>query len=662
MQLASEHGGFPPLISRARACKEADSNPVKSYVEILNSSSPRSAKKSFAEEVAEMASPYQFALIGKFTSSRPAQVVSALFVAASIIGSPLKVDEATADGLRLSMARECYVNGNKPLPVWREIKQGVNSVGVEVKEHLDGREVSGPRMVKDMDLVDANVVMPDTLITERKVWKQKKNSNYIPISEDLAKFEIGNNEFVGCDDNDRSKSHTEVEVGVQCSREKGLKSISGSRNLKSVEKVFMAQKKVSEIVVAVSVIQELVCIWDPIQENDGHGGKALSGDVEGADFSVSFKEVEEVVDNGPAIPTRRDSLNNGKSVQPKKAGLDTGQAFNKRNTKSKFQKASSSNNGLDEHSARVIHNPTTVNEFNDFSMMAGLLDAGFVGDKFTWTNSRVWKRLDRVLISPSWNDEEFLVRVEYLNKPASDHYPLLISFLGIGSIRLQSKHWRLKAHLKCWNVDVFGNIHEKVKEAEDGFSEAEKTFDTYPSVEIELKCLSVKPSCLMDEKGWSRSKLENVLPVVIVKEVVDVLVQKDEADKQIWKLSSDGKFSTNEANAAADYLANLAFSFPSDRVSLAADYLANLAFSFPSDRVSLAADYLANLAFSFPSDRVLMSHDVDTKLRGICKVDRMGIPYIRVSSEKETGKVEEDYDSGAVVFLEYGFLLVDEWK
>lgn len=54
-------------------------------------------------------------------------------------------------------------------------------------------------------------------------------------------------------------------------------------------------------------------------------------------------------------------------------------------------------------------------------------------------------------------------------------------------------------------------------------------------------------SSFLDEKGWSRRKLENVLPVDIVEEVVNVLVQKNEVDKQILKLSSDGKLSTKLA-------------------------------------------------------------------------------------------------------------------
>ncbi|KAK4383932.1 hypothetical protein Sango_3107000 [Sesamum angolense] len=34
-----------------------------------------------------------------------------------------------------------------------------------------------------------------------------------------------------------------------------------------------------------------------------------------------------------------------------------------------------------------------IDDFNDMMIDTGLMDAGFEGDPFTWTNKRVWKRL-----------------------------------------------------------------------------------------------------------------------------------------------------------------------------------------------------------------------------------------------------------------------------
>ncbi|KAG6491487.1 hypothetical protein ZIOFF_052838 [Zingiber officinale] len=86
---------------------------------------------------------------------------------------------------------------------------------------------------------------------------------------------------------------------------------------------------------------------------------------------------------------------------------------------------------MEEHSAGVLARPGAMEDFNNFIMLAGQVDAGFVGDRYTWTNNRVWKRLDRVLLSPSWGSLDFTVRVEHLSRAASDHCPLLPEAEGL---------------------------------------------------------------------------------------------------------------------------------------------------------------------------------------------------------------------------------------
>ncbi|KAG6488356.1 hypothetical protein ZIOFF_049599 [Zingiber officinale] len=170
---------------------------------------------------------------------------------------------------------------------------------------------------------------------------------------------------------------------------------------------------------------------------------------------------------------------------------------------------------MEEHSAGVLARPGAMEDFNNFIMLAGLVDVGFVGDRYTWTNNRVWKRLDRVLLSPSWGSLDFTVRVEHLSRAASDHYPLLVEFRGFqkprasfrfqrmwvwhrdfmqtvrlnwclpsvaqGLQRLQMKLRRLKEHLKWWNMEVFGNIHDRVLQAEEGMAAAEQAYDRGPT-------------------------------------------------------------------------------------------------------------------------------------------------------------------------------------
>ncbi|XP_074559236.1 uncharacterized protein LOC141815220 [Curcuma longa] len=198
--------------------------------------------------------------------------------------------------------------------------------------------------------------------------------------------------------------------------------------------------------------------------------------------------------------------------------------------------------GPTEHSLGKVAKPGATRDFNNFIMLAGLLDAGFVGDPYTWTNNRVWKRLDRVLLSPSWSGKNFGVKITHVSRAMSDHCPLLLSFpafglpkssfrfqnmwirhagflltvrlnwalpcSGTGMQKLQIKLRRLKEHLKWWNAGVFGNIHEKVQVAESNFALAEKNFDANPSLEnkVEMaKTQAVLQKVLyMEEDFWKQ--------------------------------------------------------------------------------------------------------------------------------------------------------------
>ncbi|XP_073152283.1 uncharacterized protein [Henckelia pumila] len=156
-----------------------------------------------------------------------------------------------------------------------------------------------------------------------------------------------------------------------------------------------------------------------------------------------------------------------------------------------------------------------MHNFSEFIVEAGLIDAGYVGPYFTWTNSRVWKRLDRVLISSAWSENFNYFKVEHLHRGSFDHCPLQISapFLPkpTSSFRFQNMwilhpdflqtvrlNWnnpcsdrgmlwmvaklkRLKHHLKWWNRNIFGNVFDEIKGLEKLASQAEDHFDRDPS-------------------------------------------------------------------------------------------------------------------------------------------------------------------------------------
>ncbi|KAL0300009.1 UNVERIFIED_CONTAM: hypothetical protein Scaly_3063100 [Sesamum calycinum] len=183
-------------------------------------------------------------------------------------------------------------------------------------------------------------------------------------------------------------------------------------------------------------------------------------------------------------------------------------------------------------------------DFNDMMIDTGLMDAGFEGDPYTWTNKRVWKRLDRVLYSKEWTDTYNSTRVQHLPRRLSDHHPLFItaaktenrkpssfrfqnmwlnhhSFFdtvrqewnlpieGYGMYKLQQKIHRTKELLKRWNREVFGNVFTTVEHAKQEAEEAEKNFDRDPS-EANLialnKCNAALVHALSLESEYWRQK------------------------------------------------------------------------------------------------------------------------------------------------------------
>lgn len=68
--------------------------------------------------------------------------------------------------------------------------------------------------------------------------------------------------------------------------------------------------------------------------------------------------------------------------------------------------------------------------FNSIISLGEMLELPLVGRKYTWSNNHedpTYALLDRVLVSPSWEEKFPLVHVEALTRELSDHTPLLIS-------------------------------------------------------------------------------------------------------------------------------------------------------------------------------------------------------------------------------------------
>ncbi|XP_035551700.1 uncharacterized protein LOC118349876 [Juglans regia] len=70
-------------------------------------------------------------------------------------------------------------------------------------------------------------------------------------------------------------------------------------------------------------------------------------------------------------------------------------------------------------------------EFSEFIFDLDLMDLSLVGSEYTWSNSRIWSKLDRLLVSPSWEAHYPKVSQKMLARVSLDHFPILLDCGGI---------------------------------------------------------------------------------------------------------------------------------------------------------------------------------------------------------------------------------------
>ncbi|KAG2700481.1 hypothetical protein I3760_07G232900 [Carya illinoinensis] len=125
-----------------------------------------------------------------------------------------------------------------------------------------------------------------------------------------------------------------------------------------------------------------------------------------------------------------------------------------------------------------------------------LVDLPLARGDFTWSNGRVWSRLDRFVVSHSWEIHFPNLCQKRLHRLCSDHFPILLDcdglqegwryfkfenmwlkvdgfvekvrswwasyqLLGTPSFILAGKLKALENDLRKWNLEVFGNINDQ---------------------------------------------------------------------------------------------------------------------------------------------------------------------------------------------------------
>lgn len=98
----------------------------------------------------------------------------------------------------------------------------------------------------------------------------------------------------------------------------------------------------------------------------------------------------------------------------------------------------------EKSTGNVKHN--LVNAFNSFVANTGLREIHRGGGQYTWTNKQinpVMVVLDRVFMTPTWEDHFPLVTANSITRVGSDHNPLVVQLSPERCIR--SKIFRFEA-------------------------------------------------------------------------------------------------------------------------------------------------------------------------------------------------------------------------
>ena len=175
--------------------------------------------------------------------------------------------------------------------------------------------------------------------------------------------------------------------------------------------------------------------------------------------------------------------------------------------------------------------------FKDCLDRCNMVDMGFSGPRFTWTNKRdlnnlILERIDRFFMNPSWCVLYLDAKVTHLPRCHSDHYPVLMEALLARSVKLNrpfrfqefwlsdisfpsivSKAWNRNRKLAeavdnfskeatSWNRNHFDNIHQKKRRIMARIYGVQKALSNNPNsylINLE-KLLQQELESILDQK------------------------------------------------------------------------------------------------------------------------------------------------------------------
>ncbi|KAL0444096.1 UNVERIFIED_CONTAM: hypothetical protein Slati_2132300 [Sesamum latifolium] len=220
---------------------------------------------------------------------------------------------------------------------------------------------------------------------------------------------------------------------------------------------------------------------------------------------------------------------------------------------------------ISERSNGVFPTHHSVEDFLEAIFDCGLVDVGFQGSQFTWTDHRLWQRLDRILLSSAWIDGCPNTLVRHLPHCGSDHCPLLIT------AHPQACSGLKKNCLGSNNVYVIGTdkyleiFFANLKQAEEKVAARERTYDQDPSEEsliaLNRATAEVNHQLTIGEDFWrQKSACKWVVEGERNTRYFHSLVQKKRAHTVINAISHGGHTLTDRdliQDSAVEFFKNL---------------------------------------------------------------------------------------------------------
>ncbi|XP_019170973.1 PREDICTED: uncharacterized protein LOC109166476 [Ipomoea nil] len=465
----------------------------------------------FQPDVESPIVPVWIALLGLSAHLKDKRTIYSIM---NLVGSPLKVDASTLAHNRLSVARVCIeLNVLNPIPehIWinRICKITINNgsyggFAQPVKyEYIPpycqtcqkfGHLVAECRVGQSLPLVQKQHQDGDFAILSQPKSHVNQNSPLQAITTIVPPRKRWRPLAVQSQEESQNWQQPELETGSTTGQEQLVIPDQGpTLGPVLIDDHFVRSKGSTET--------------QPGHLSDGdevHNAQAFSKTL-----LKSWKQASKIFASRISKPTLDEFVTLGALIEDNTAPLLLGGDFNVISS-------------IAEYRGNETPKLNSISDFSTFIADQSLLDLATTGGYYTWSGVRnmgkVWKRLDRFLLTSSFRDYFTDVRIMLLNRTTSDHAPILLcgdktdfsrpkqfrvqnmwlshaSFLnfmksnleilvvGGGMRALAFKLKRIKKALRVWNRDVFGNVLDRVMNLEQSVSDAKREFDELPTPE-----------------------------------------------------------------------------------------------------------------------------------------------------------------------------------